>query len=387
MGPILGGFPLTTDFNPFTYDDGNAETLSRELKEENYFAMLYGLDEESIKLMITTGNFRQIIPGVMGRFPKILKKYIPKYVSSFLNTPNMDTGKLVIGLNDYGMVTGVIIDKTTTPDSIKQIIIEILEDEIVNYNSGEAINYNIDKQRIEKKIEDLRNIINMIEVRIHDVETCDHYMDDNSDEIFEKLQNELVDHLARDRIYNKEMVKHINGVERYKQSIVATLNDPTIIWEIIEFICSHVPDDHSGDLESVREDVILQLHGHMNGYNHITYERGQFSDEKHNYHNVTYWIARYRDYMINDLMKIKPKKKNFGPKPKPYRDSMIGNTVQKLVKYHGDEFRICVVEIDIPAGNVLKQYFDDGTKIYYNYNGTPRATKRMIKDDGEPCCM
>lgn len=398
---VLGGYPLLAHDNhdPFDFDDifGNAETLMRELKEAKYFSMLYGLDENEIRHMIDTCNFSRIIPRTISHFPKILRKYIPKYVSSFLNTPNEDSGKLVFGLNDYGMTTGVIIKNTDTAATIKKMICSILETKLIDFNCSDDLNYNMNSADVGKKRSILKSLVNMISVTIHDIDTDDHYMDDNSAEIFESTKLKLDDYCQNELEYNKEMVEHIKRVERYKQSIKSSLNDSSLIWEIIDFCCDHVPDDCIGtngiasDLEDVRESVILQLHGHMNGYITIKYIRGQFSNEKLDYHNVTYWIAMYRDHVIKQLMKIKPKKKNFSGRPKPYRDSMIGNTVQKLLRCHGDEFRICIVEIDIPAGNVLKQFFNNGikngTKIYYKYNDVPRATQRMIKDDGEPCCM
>jgi hypothetical protein len=363
---ILGCYPLSQDNNP--------ESIKRELKEVPHVGSVLGRDESTLKEFVDSGNYEQLITDGTSMIGRVLRKYLAKYFSSFLNTLNLLFGEMIFGLNDYGRCTGVMVPPSLTSDKIREIVIDIIRENIVEYHANEKI----------KSI--LQEMCDKITINVVPVDTENHYLESNYDQKFAYYNGKL-------DVYTKNEIEHaeksrafVEKIESYKRSIALTLADPVAVADIIKFCGYHNPIEHDSDLEMVRSSVIEQLEMLNRGEIKIEYEQGQFSREKNDYHYVTYWISEYRSHMVGLMQKERPITNNRITKPRPYRNALIGNTLQRIIEYDtsGKEFEVCVIQIIMPGGKQLEGLVD--SKVYYEHCGSPRATKRKFSKDGEPCC-
>lgn len=363
---ILGCYPISKDENP--------ESIMRELKEVPHVGSVLGRDESTLKEFVDSGNYEQLITDGTSMISRVFRKYLPKYFSSFLNTSGLSRGEMIFGLNDYGRCTGVMIPPSLTSDKIREIVIDIIQEKIVEYHANKNI----------KSI--LQEMCDTITINVIDVDTENHHLESNYDQKFVYYKEKLDEHTKNEIEHTEKSRKFVEKIESYKRSIVLTLADPVAVADIIKFCGYHNPIEHSSDLETVRSGVIEQLDMLNRGEIKIEYEQGQFSQEKNDYHYVTYWISEYRSHMVSLMQKKRPITNNRITKPRPYRNALIGNALQRIIEYDtsGKEFKVCVIQVIMPGGKQLEGRID--SDVYYEYGNSPRATKRKFSKDGEPCC-
>ena len=261
---------------------GQLETKQVEFKEF-YLKITPNLilTNEEINYIICTGKlFKKINHIIFLNIKCYLSYYLPKYISCFINSKI--NGKLVIGVNDFGEITGI------------PFIGQIKKSKIENFISHLEINY----------LQGLTNLNKFISINFIKLDKDINIIDDDANEIIQDMnkRNKLFNSIKQDYIIKKK--KWLDKMSLFNTKLIKIIENKDLRSELFEFI----------SLKS-NNNKVLEL---LKTSNTIPFDNVFYRVK--NKQDIFYWVAKYKDFKINELKKIKPKKIQ---KPSLINETMI----------------------------------------------------------------
>jgi|SaaInlStandDraft_6_1057023.scaffolds.fasta_scaffold03376_9 hypothetical protein len=253
---------------------GNCENQTLEFKE--FYLKLHPdtyLDDDTIYEIITTGRWHDKLNMlILDNIKYYLKVYIPKYVSCYFNSQN--NGKLIIGINDIGEITGIPFNGTLNLDQIKSYIMTNISQYITGINAlSSAINVSLVKV----------NILNEI-------------LEDNVNDSIETMHENLLSYKSIMKKYKQSKEIWFVKISKYCVKIYKIINDSTLRQELIGFI-----KDNNGS------NTIIKL---LENNNKIPITLNEeFYKRMKDKNDVIYWATSFKDHHIEIIQLLRPKRK------------------------------------------------------------------------------
>jgi|UniRef100_A0A6C0BRP5 hypothetical protein len=253
----------------------HGENFNTEYKEFCIKSNIYKyLSSNQVKQIVRNGKLpRKMNHIIMLNICKYFEMYIPKYASSFHNschsqeTNNM---RFTIGVNDYSEITGV---------------------PYVGEDITEQKRYlNSSLQHILKK-----NVTNIcclsVELEIIECEIYDELIEDTSLTKALKVQDmQEIWYNKRLRKYNKKRKKWIKCVLKYKGKLQEVLDDPICKEELRCYL--------------KEQNKLDEYASYVDQYYEI--DVGKIKDDKKDVSSFVYWLIKYKDDKVQELMRTKP---------------------------------------------------------------------------------
>lgn len=286
-----------------------------------------------------------------------LKKYIynilPKYISCFGNA-SID-GKIIIGINDKGFISGVPIHNSININYLKHILYESVKKTIdINIkcstkNIDKYIKININKLKINKYILECEDEINDIYTKF-----CEQT----------EYNNKLMDDFYLERH------KWLYEMELYTTKLCSIVNTLKTRNELIDYI-------NENNFEKNKNDLIVLLKSDKLISIPIGIDIVEYKEDKK---SIVYWLTEYKDYKMKEMLNIKPKK----PTNLPLVN--INNIFLKLSsltnRLISDGYDYYLIEIEINLKNII----DTNDLIMYNKDNKNISKCRTIINN-IPCCI
>ena len=252
---------------------GDTENQILEFKE--FYLKLHPdtyLDEEDIYKIIKEGIWHDKLNQIiLDNINFYLKVYIPKYVSCYFNSNN--NGKLIIGIDDVGEITGIPYNGDLNVDTIKEYIIKNISQYITGIESiNSAINVSLIK--LDVLIELLENPVDGRIQLMHDKFA---------------LYKKTIDS------YKEAKYNWIKKISKYCVKIHKVLNHPQLRKELIEFVKKNGGNQTIVDLLETDKEITVKLNDEF-------YERMKDKND------IVYWATSFKDYHIEIIQTIRPEK-------------------------------------------------------------------------------
>ena len=328
------------------------ESLDTEFKQfcNQYPSILQEyFNENELEDLILNGSWTDKVSDLINENIVNYMSYIPqKYISCFGNSKIK--GKLVIGVNDSGEITGIPYNGNLNEDYIKSLL-------------KDTINKNITS---EMSVED---IISNVNIKVKKLEVIDKILTDEINEIYEIFIESKKKQFKEEERYKYEFKVWYEDISIYTGKLYKLINDEKTRFELIEFIKSKCSDNKL-------KAILLEK---LNLSKEIKIPDGQqILIERSDKNNIIYWLTEFKDYMVQNVLKRKPKKINI---------SLIniyhlaGNFSYLRKKFVSNDISHFLIEIEI-----------DGTKfnndIYFKLpNSSKQFWRKRIELDGTPCCF
>lgn len=335
----------------------NNETLTKEFKE----FMLLKIYSINYKRLIEYNTWFQFNGLYKYSFDYYVNKYLPKYLTSFINNKNINNGKLYIGLADDGMITG--IPMWGDINIIKQDVSKILKDTIIK-----TLNY----QELKINAEQINYILQNSSVEIIKLTNSD-YIDDDIDDYINKYNIELKNHLSRKKHYDMQRKKWYNCITKYSLSLNELVNIKEVRLELIQLI-----KDNNGSINLIK---LLET-GEK-----IVINKKNIYVTKEDKARVEYWLCYLQLIRKKEYYENRPKKKTKVVYPPLIYDQLTSDmkiSAKRMMK-HGIKFM--VVRITIPGGNIFKLVDNKYFRWYCNNKKKYRITIRQHKYNKDPQCI
>lgn len=305
------------------------ESLEVEFKE---FCLNEIKNEEDVNHCIKTGKIRNKLKfnqDVYNNIKYYFYKYIPKYISAFINA-NIN-GELIIGVNDYGEITGIPLIGT------KQDLEEYINKQNLHSNIFNLIKYEDENLfNVTYEIKELKIDINYID------NTCDKLLSEYYKNL--KLKELLIKKYKQDRLI------WIKKMDEFTCKLPTLLTTKKI--EFKEFLKINAPQ---------YIDFIIKEH-----------EMRHISHLKINPSHYIYWLMKFKDLNLEKIKKQKPEMPDI---PKIINDPK--NIYKKLthLRYKlinsNNNLNYFVINIKINKKNNI----NSNSIIYYNLH-----KKKWIKN-------
>ena len=324
----------------------NKETLEVEYKEFSYKIHIdkYFEPEEVNDIVlgkkVLDEKFNQSILDNLKFYSRF---YIPKYLSAFCNGNLKKKGKLMIGVDDLGEILGIPYLGCIPKEIIKNHIIKQIHDSIITTNATmnyilENIKINIDKLVINPNL-----IYSNLEEKIHKI-----------NESFKNYQQEKEEYQNAYKLW-------YNKLNKYAMKLVDILKYPDVFRELFNYIMER--DDRKLFVLSQNiEDYIHNIHHYKNDEN-----------------NISYWLCRFRDEKVDEIIANRPVKPKTKVKYISYVNEFLklGNLRKTLLECNPDlNYYIIIVEI---PNNCLDEVF------YRDIHNSIQKKTRVL-ECGEPIC-
>jgi hypothetical protein len=286
-----------------------------------------------------------------------LKEYInclvPKYLTCF-GSASMN-GEIVIGVNDYGEITGIPIHDTLNIKNIKKNLLNSIKNTI--------------NQNVKSKISDLHNYIT---IKFEKLEIDDNILNKQDEiyELYEKYCEKIIENNDIISDYYHKKALWTNELQRYCTKLSNIVNTTKSRNELIEYIRVN-----NKDINNQRELVDLLLTKKV-----IIVPRGmKIVEALKNKKGIIYWLTEYKDAMVRMMLDKKPKKPTNIYSVNLYNHFMrLTPLTQRLLKNNYDYY---ILKIQFNLQNI-----DD--EILYKYNKNNKwITRCRTIIDGNPCCF
>jgi hypothetical protein len=264
---------------------------------------------------------------------------IPKYISGFINTQRFQNKNeqcsVYIGIDDFSQITGIPILKGYEPpiERMREIILESLQEDCI-------LNINIIPCETD------------IEILEDEYETCRKE--------FERVKKHNENLMTN---YVKSKREWLSNMRTYTQKMSNIVNDSILRQDCIRYIRQKCPDTHK-----IQEFVeILQRDERLD-----VPRTPEFAAIKENPNELFYWIVRWKDSCLQEILKVRPEQPCFNLVPKNLRN------IQKRLTYHRfrwlmnqDNLQYYVIRIDVSdnrriipriSSNECFKYWDKSTE-------------------------
>ena len=197
------------------------ETVNIEFKE---FCLRLSpsviMNTNDILYMIHTGKWSDKMTYLIENNLKNYFEFMfPKYLASYWNS-NIN-GNLVIGINDYGEITGIPFLNTMDESSVKKMVQTYINDSIKNH--------------IKTKVP-IDTITSIISIKVHKLNVNIHLIEDEMKELFDTYQKKFIQ-------FNNDMDQYVldksiwlGKMRQYSGKLFNSVNTTKIRKELIDFI-------------------------------------------------------------------------------------------------------------------------------------------------------
>ena len=286
-----------------------------------------------------------------------LKEYIncliPKYLTCF-GSASMN-GEIIIGVNDYGEITGIPIHNSINIKNIKNNLLNCIKN---------TININV-KSNTE-------NLYKYINIKFHKLEIDDNILNKQDEiyEYYEKYCEKIIENNDIISDYYHKKALWSNELQRYCTKLSNIVNTTKSRNELIEYF-----KIKNKDKNNKNELIELLLTKKV-----IIVPRGmKIAEELKNKKGIIYWLTEYKDAMVRMMLEKKPKKPTNIYSINLYNHFLrLSPLTQRLLKNNYDYY-------------ILKIQFNLETihdELSYKYSKNDKwITRCRTIVDGNPCCF
>ena len=254
-----------------TFEDVENQVL--EFKE--FYLKLHPdtyLDDNEIYEIIKYGKWHDRLNTIiLDNIFYYLKIYIPKYLSCYFNSKN--NGKLIIGISDFGEITGIPFNGNLDIQIIKQ------------YISSNISNY----------IDGINDITTSLNIKLINLDIIIELLEDPIDERIKVMHEKFELYKKKLDFYKDAKRKWIKEMSKYCVKIHTIINNPQLRKELIQYI-----KDNEGDISIIQQlekneeiPVILNEDFYIN-----------MKDKT----NIIFWATTFKDHYIDTFQTVRPEK-------------------------------------------------------------------------------
>jgi len=341
-------------FNNISYNDFiGIETINKEYKEFTFNLAGLFLDNKLAEYYCNNNKFvfnNNVIENLIQYF--II--YLPKYICGFLNSKINCSKFFIIGVNDYGIIKGIPYINELPFKILKHKMLEIIN-EYINYSSDYKINF----KKIIK--------INFIKIN-------------NPDKPEQNINKTYLKYLEEKKIYLKKLNKYIDDHKEWRKQLLSISQTKLVNLAnsikyrklIIEFI-KNIDIDNKF-IKLLESDYIIE-----------NKEHDEIIILKNDINNIYYWITKWKDNIIEDIRKSKPKYDiNFNYHNVPLNLIISVSDMIPYWLYNNDNMNLYIINIKIKNKN---KNFNNIKFSYKTKFNKICSCYRTIIDNGQPACM
>lgn len=275
-----------------------------------------------------------------------IKYYVPKYISSFCNS-DLDYSKLYFGIDDYGEITGIPYIGSIDVDYFKRKIYNSIRDNIITTDITKDYIYDNIKIKFIKLAINKSLIYSSIDEKIK-----------KKQEKYEIMKQERDKYINEWRVWNDKL-------SLYSTKLIELITNKITFNEIVEYI---------------KKNDISKIHT-ISQIQNITEQIADIYSYKDNPNNLLYWMCKFRDEKIDEMINKRPMKPKKGMKKINYSNELtkLHELRQKFIENNPD-INYYLLEIDIPVRTSDEVFYKD----IYN---VIRKKIRMLNSTGEPACL
>lgn len=252
------------------------EKIDYEYKEFCLKEIGFDLFNDNEILDILNGKWHpELNKLILSNVSIYIEHYVTKCFSAFCNSKI--NGNLIIGCNDYGEITGIPYECKLHIDSLhfREFVKQKINDEFDN-NLSKIIDY---------------------DVVVTELKVNDNILFDEVKPLIKKFRDKTKEYNKQQKKFTDEKTIWMKHVLKYSVKLKILINNLSIRNEIIQFI----KDKHGS------ENVIKQLSNNKfikppNG------QEIQFARDNGNTNTLAYWISRFKDEVLDEIMLLKPKR-------------------------------------------------------------------------------
>lgn len=283
---------------------------------------------------------------------KYVHQLIPKYLTCFGNA--RINGKVVIGVNDYGEITGIPYKGDLFMD-FKEIILKTIGDNI--YSSTQT---------------NLEEFSKYISFSFKKVEIKEELLDENDEmsDIYNKYREQIVEINEIERRHYDDKLVWFKELYKYSTKLNILINTRQIRDELIDYIeIFNENEENKRELISLlKTDELINVPIGMN-----------IIEPKSDTNTMVHWLTEYKDYQMDRVLSAKPRKPMYLPLYSIENNfarltPLINRYVKKDISYY-------VLEISF---NMEKNEHDLMFRNPINNKWLMRC-RTII--DGNPCCV
>ena len=322
------------------------ETISTELKE---FCLKICpsliLSKNEIRKILTNGYWNPKLTNfIISNLKLYIKYYLPKYLIGFLKS-NID-GKLVIGVNDMGIITGIPSKIPITNLLINEMIAKNIKEYINDYEILKCIDVNVEKLKINPLLVDKEDFSKM----------------------FYDFEKKIEKHKKRLLKFKKKKNKWLFEVDMYR-SLHNIINLPIPKQNFIKYITRK--KDLSHIVKQLNETRFIKIPDFKILINC-----------KLDNTNIFYWLMKFKDIVSKKICKKRPVKplSNLKINLKAYI-SQITKLNYDFIKQKDINYYIIIIKIN---GSKYKLNSDIKYKMF---NSSKWKSPERTIINGEPCCI
>ncbi len=324
----------------------NRETLEIEYKEFSYKIHVdkyYDIDEINKIVLGKTKLDSKFNQSILDNIKFYSKYYIPKYISAFCNGQLEKNGKLIIGVDDLGEIVGIPFLGNIPKESIRNYIIRQIHDSIITTNA--TMNY----------------LLENIKINIEKLEIKEELIYSNLEKSLEKIHRLTQIFLKERDEYQLVYRNWYKKLSRYAQKLVDLVKIPDILKELVCYIAER---------DSTKLIVLTQ---------DFEEEAKNIHIEKYNPNNIVYWVCKFRDDKVDEIISERPIKPKTRPKKVSYTHEFLklGN-LRKTLLENNSSLNYYLVVVEIPNGCL--------DEVFYRDSCGNIIKKTRIMECGEPIC-
>jgi hypothetical protein len=342
---------------------GFKESLEDEFKEfmfkitpEFYFS------QTQISSYVKTGILDEKIFNdfVFENLTQYLQIYLPKYISAFGNSEEVNDGYLYIGVNNSGELTGIPFLGEINQSDIEKII----------HSTKDWVGIENDT---ENKFRD--ELVKNITFELIPLDADMDLLEDDEEELT-KLETAYHNYVSKYKEFIIERDKWLEELQSFTNKISYIILDKTIRSEIANYIRENCEKDRFWIADFLDSEETIEI---LNGI--------QLVDYKNDDNNIYYWIMFYKDYIVDKIRKKKPVKPQYvyGNLENVYLDYFRGLTKlrRKFIK-NNLKLTYTVLKFRIPGKDKKSENL-----ILYSPPGFVETWFYKIRTIGiqGPCCI
>ena len=330
------------------------ETLITEYKNWTlkYISMNVWYHKQQIKDIVTSGCLPRDFDIITDHnLYQYLLCYVPKYMSVYGNSFDIDFGEVFIGISDGGEVIGI--------PRIKDLSYEVINEWLANETH---LVKQIPSRYTPPEIFAMLKF-EIIKIRIPDNHT-DYYLEE---ELILTIKKALHKKATNKKIYKNYIARKRTWsllMQKYSCSIFTVANDPYFRRSLSAYITEICP--HSPLITELKNNTVYPV-----------FTGEEIGIKKDDINDIYYWITRYKDAMITRIKQFRPatighlKRKNIYNSLLLQLSSLRGRFIanNKDIKYY-------VIKITFPTKL--------GDIFYYEGKEWTRRTRQII--NGGPGC-
>ena len=286
----------------------------------------------------------------------ILRFYVGKYFSAFMNsTIPMSTGKLFLGINDMGYVTGIPF-QGKFPIHIIETILQKSIHQILRTSSPLPYMDFVDISLHEVKYN--KNIVN----------EQNHY--NNYQREFKRYNTHISQFSHAYNHTTQEMIFYTRKLEEM-------LKCKIVQKELYEYIYNKLGSKNIVLYKKLVNDIKNERYPH-------NLKKGEIKNYKYNIRSVYYWITMFKDERIQFLKSIRPIKKYTRS---PFDPNCIISQVEPLIPNwmnHNSNMNLYVIELKFNVEDYKRKH---GQRVFYIQDKyTLIDFSRKLDVHGNPYC-